>query len=128
MTGNALITAVKLVCPGRPFCCVPDTYDGLVMQDGGPKPALEELEAAWAAYVPVKTWRAAEEFMEEFTMQEKAAIALSSHPVLAALRLELSAWQSAVRADDVRVQMGLSALVSEGIITEERKQDILTVE
>lgn len=40
--------AIALACPGRPFMLNPETYAGLTMLDGGDKPTLEELEAAWA--------------------------------------------------------------------------------
>jgi hypothetical protein len=41
--------AVALAAPGRPFMCLPETYEGLRMLDGGQKPSLAEIEAAWAA-------------------------------------------------------------------------------
>lgn len=41
--------AVALACPGRPFKCDPESYEGLTMLDGESTPSLEEIEAAWAA-------------------------------------------------------------------------------
>lgn len=75
---------------------------------------------------PAKTWDNVQGFMGEFTMQEKAQIALSMEPTIAALRLELTTWLSEVRADDPRVQTGLTKLVELGILTETRKEQILT--
>lgn len=72
-----------------------------------------------------KRWPDAEHFVAEFTLEEMAGIALSAHPVIAALRFMLSTWLSAVHADDPRVMQGLDALVSAGIISEERKAEIL---
>ena len=74
----------------------------------------------------VKKWRNVEAFMGEFEMPEKAQIALSMEPTIAALRLELTTWLSEVRADDPRVQTGLDKLVELGILTETRKEQIVT--
>ncbi len=42
-----LNAAVRLACPGAAFKLDPETYAGLVMLDGTPKPTLAEIEAAW---------------------------------------------------------------------------------
>lgn len=74
-----------------------------------------------------KIWPNVQQFMAEFTMDEKAAVSMSADPIIAALRLELSTWFSEVHANDQRVVMGLDKLVELGIITPERKAEILTV-
>jgi len=74
-----------------------------------------------------KVWANVQEFMAVFTMAEKAAIALSADPTVAALRLELSTWLSEVHADDERVVLGLDKLVELGIIAQDRKDDITTI-
>lgn len=71
-----------------------------------------------------KVWPNVQAFMGEFTMQEKAQIALSMEPTIAALRLELTTWLSEVHVDDPRVVMGLSKLVELGIISDQRKIEI----
>lgn len=43
-----LAEAVALACPGASFKLDPETYAGLVMLDGTPKPSVAEIEAAWA--------------------------------------------------------------------------------
>lgn len=43
-----LAEAVALACPGASFMLNPETYDGLVMLNGTPKPTEAEIEAAWA--------------------------------------------------------------------------------
>lgn len=43
-----LAEAVALACPGACFMLNPETYDGLVMLDGTPKPTEAAIEAAWA--------------------------------------------------------------------------------
>ena len=73
-----------------------------------------------------KVWGNVQEFMAEFTMPEKAAIALSTDPTVAALRLELSTWLSEVHSNDPRVIAGLDKLVELEIITETRRTEIIT--
>ena len=67
-----------------------------------------------------KTWKDSAAFIQEFTLPELAAVSLSQDPTVAALRLLLSAWPSDVWSDDPRIQMGLAALVTNGIIDETR--------
>jgi hypothetical protein len=73
-----------------------------------------------------KIWANVQEFMAEFTMPEKAAIALSIDPTIAGLRLELSTWLSEVYSNDARVIAGLDKLVELEIITETRRIEIIT--
>lgn len=74
-----------------------------------------------------KVWPNVQEFMGDFTMPEKGAIALSMDPTIAALRLELTTWLSEVHADDPRVVAGINRVVELGIITPERKNTILSL-
>lgn len=107
--------------------------DGITFTDGLPAPTEQELAdsyaaalAAWEALQnPPKRWADTEEFIAEFTFEEMAAIELSIDPTVAALRLMLSAWRSAVHSDDPRVTTGLTALATLGIISSERKTEIL---
>lgn len=82
----------------------------------------------WKPVVEAKRWTNVQEFMGEFTMQEKAAIALSMDPTIAAMRLELTTWLSEVHADDFRVVAGINRIVELGIITPERKNTILSLQ
>lgn len=43
-----LAEAVALACPGAHFKLDPETYAGLTMLDGTPKPSEAAIEAAWA--------------------------------------------------------------------------------
>ena len=43
-----LAEAVALACPGAKFSLNPETYAGLTMLDGTPKPTVAEIETAWA--------------------------------------------------------------------------------
>ncbi len=120
---------VRLVWRDRQFV----VDDGVfVFADGLPGPTPEEIEAAraqametWQAEQPAPQWDNAQDFMAAFTMPEKAQIALSGDATIAALRLELSTWLSAVHPSDARVQAGLNRLVELGIITAERKTEII---
>jgi hypothetical protein len=118
--------AVMLVAPGRPFLLDPENYDGLTMLDDGPKPTREEIETAWANRpTPPKVWPSVESFVEEFTLEECAAIELSPDPQIAALRFKLKTWRSTVHADHPLVVAGFAALVTTGILTEPRAAAIL---
>lgn len=79
----------------------------------------------WQPASNVKIWTNVQAFMAEFTMPEKAQIALSMDPTVAALRLELTTWLSDVHSDDPRVVAGLDKLAELGILTTERKNTIL---
>lgn len=94
--------------------------------------ALPYNEALLAGYTdpflpPVKVWPDAEYFMAEFSLAETGAIALSADPTIAALRLMLSTWHSTVRADDEHVMLGLETLVAAGILTLERRAQIVAM-
>ena len=81
----------------------------------------------WRPAMEAKRWSNVQEFMTEFTMPEKGAIALSMDPTIAALRLELTTWLDAVHGNDSRVVAGIDKLVELGIITPERKNTILSL-
>jgi len=72
-----------------------------------------------------KTWMTSADFIGEFTLQELAAVQLSTNATIAALRLILAAWSKPVWSDDPRIQLGLSTMVSENLITAERSAEIL---
>lgn len=74
---------------------------------------------------PPPQWENTQSFMAAFTMQEKAAIALSTDPTIAALRLELTTWLSSVPANSPAVLTGLDKLVELQILTPQRKTEIL---
>jgi len=91
----------------------------------------DAIAAGFIYYQPPvgpKKWQNVQLFMAEFTMSEKANIALSMDPTVAALRLELTTWLSEVHSDDPRVVSGLFKLVELGIISEQRKVEIITIQ
>ena len=73
-----------------------------------------------------RIWRDGEAFLRSFTLEERGAIALSTNSTIAALRMLITARKGEVWSDNAEVQFGMAALVSAGIITEERKTEILT--
>jgi len=89
--------------------------------------AAKTVSRGWKinALPDFKIWGNVQDFMTEFSMPEKAAIALSIDPTIAALRLELSTWLSEVHANDPRVMAGLDKLVELEIITESRRTEII---
>lgn len=101
-------------------------------QEAPPKP---DPNATWdgSTWIPsppapdYKIWPNVQAFMTEFTMEEKAVVAISTDPVIAALRLELTTWMSDVYGNDPRVSMGLNRLVELGILSPPRKSEILAL-
>jgi hypothetical protein len=106
----------------------------ITFDDGLPPPTQDELDSTRAAAEaewhrqqhPPKSWPDVEAFITEFTMDEMAAISLSTNTTIAGLRLMLSAWRSAVNVDDPRVILGLNALLYDGIISAEKHNAILS--
>jgi len=106
----------------------------IVSQDEMPENGVKALEGSncsvgyfwngWSFDAP--RW-SAYEFMLRFTAQERAAIRASglSDPVIEDF-LFLATAAHEVVADDPNTIAGMSALVSAGIITEARKQEILS--
>lgn len=105
--------------------------DDHVLPDDGSKMLEVDALAAGLAWLPIeniKIWPNVQQFIAEFTMDEKAAVSMSTDPTIAALRLELSTWFSEVHANDPRVVMGLEKMVELGMITTERKTQIITLQ
>lgn len=118
--------ALAFHCPGASWSLAGNTYEGLIWHDlESPKPSLSDLENAWAALQQARRgWANVQGFMDLFTMQEKALVALSTDSIIAALRLTLSTWLGRVEIQDERVQLGLGRMVQLGIISPERKTEI----
>jgi hypothetical protein len=73
-----------------------------------------------------KIWPSSADFWATFTDTEKLAILASTIAGIILLREELRLWTGEVWSDDARVQAGLAGLVAVGILTDDRKQAILT--
>jgi len=84
-----------------------------------------ELTADELAAKARKTWMTSADFIGEFTLGELAAVQLSTNATIAALRFILAAWSKPVWSDDPRIQLGFTTMVSENLITAERKAEIL---
>lgn len=73
-----------------------------------------------------RVWNSRVEFWNEFTMQEKIAIAASMNDMVKYFFAELTIWNGEVWSTDERVVQGLTLLANEQIITEQRKLELLT--
>jgi hypothetical protein len=72
-----------------------------------------------------KVWPTVAEFWGEFSDADKLAILASDIGGIILLREELRMWRGEVWSDDERVQQGLGGLVAVGILTTERREEIL---
>lgn len=90
---------------------------------------IAQLQAALNPPAPSrpegKWWTNAVAFLSEFTATELQAIHTSPVPDITKLLLTLLAWPGEVWSADQRIALGLQALVSTGIISPERRTEIL---
>ena len=121
-TDPATFTAEEIAAAGYVAAPPAPKYDPLTEQ-------LSWIQNQWVIEpleILSKRWPDAEAFVAEFTLPEMAAIGLSTDPTIAALRFLLSSWRSQVISDDPRVQAGMDALVQTGVLTEDRRVEILS--
>jgi hypothetical protein len=96
------------------------------------EPCAYEVVAGWThdgttfhpPAPPAPRW-SAEDFIERLTMEEQLAILGSDDPMVRLFTAKLYA-AGVVVADDQRTQQGMAYLVSKGLLTEERRQAILS--
>lgn len=133
--------ALQWCRPGAKYDVAGETYAGIAWKDESQsKPTEQEVLAAWNEYVADRTaraaaaaarkvWTDAGAFWAEFTPTEKAAIVTSEVTGIKVLYAELTMWRGEVWSDDPagggRVIQGLDALIAAGILTEQRKTEIL---
>lgn len=72
-----------------------------------------------------RVWNSRVEFWNEFTMQEKIAIAASTNDMIKYFFAELTIWSGEIWSNDERVVQGMNILVAENIITQQRCNEIL---
>jgi len=115
--------------PNAEWALTANDYNTLDWRGPGDKPTLQELQIAYDEIVQIlaarKVWNSRVEFWNEFTVQEKIAIAASTNDMVKYFFAELTIWNGEVWSDDPRVQQGLDLLVAEQIITPQRRADIL---
>ena len=75
---------------------------------------------------PGKWWVNAAAFLEEFSSDELFAIHTSQVPLIVQLAMTLLAWTGEVWSSDQRITLGMQALVSTGVLTAERRNEILS--
>lgn len=100
--------------------------------DARPIPSEEAINAAWAEIeaeqvlaAARKIWATVADFYAEFTGTEKYLIQSSTVPAIVVARGDLTMWRGDVWSDNVDVLAGLDAMVEAGVITAERKIEIL---
>jgi len=92
--------------------------------DGGPIPTQAEIEAAWAAMPePGVVWSTLD-FLLRFTPQERASARASTIPEVQDF-LDLLRAAGEVRSDHPLTQQGMGLLVTAGLLTAERRDEIL---
>jgi hypothetical protein len=74
-----------------------------------------------------KVWPLPADFWAEFSSEEQAAIITSESLGIRILNQVLNLWVGEVWSDDARVIGGMNALVSVGILTLERKAEIIAL-
>jgi hypothetical protein len=89
----------------------------------------QETLQAWAQSIfdaakQPKNWPDVQSFVEEFSLQELGQIELSQVPEVAQLRFKLHTWRGGVVASHPLVIAGRTVLVTAGIITTERADQI----
>lgn len=125
-----LSRALGLVVPNAKFFLAGNSWEGLEWKDERELPneqtLIAALEAEDARLAARKVWASSADFWASFTDTEKLAILASTIAGIILLREELRLWTGAVWSDDPRVIAGLNGLVAVSILTNDRKQAILT--
>ena len=89
----------------------------------------EQLNAAvvtWRATIGQrKIWTTVADFYAEFTGTEKYLIQSSTVPAILVARGDLAMWRGDVWSDNADVLAGLDAMVTAGVLTAERRAEIL---
>ncbi len=75
---------------------------------------------------PGKWWVNAAAFLEEFSSDELFAIHTSQNALIVQLLMTLLAWTDEVWSSDQRIILGMQALVSTGVLTADRRTEILS--
>jgi hypothetical protein len=122
--------ALGLARPGAKWRLIGNSFEGLEWMDESDIPNEQALRTALEAedqrLADRKVWPSSADFWANFTDAEKLAILASTIAGIILLREELRLWTGEVWSDDSRVQAGLNGLVAVGILTNDRKQAILT--
>ena len=139
MTKQEILFALDITHPGgapiKPGAAW-ETRDDLLKYWAGEAPAPTEAELLIAfaqheaneqATAAIKHWPNVQSFMAEFLSEEIHAIANATIPEVITSRFLLSTWLGHVVSNDPRITQGLDILLHVGIITNERRQQIITV-
>lgn len=101
--------------------------DGLTSGDPIYEALLDKwTDAALAQQMATVTgWPSVQQFLDAFTDAELATIGSSDNAQVKGLLIRLNGWRDIVHADDERIQLGLGLLVQLGLLTAERKAEIM---
>lgn len=118
--------------PSGEWEIMPNDPNSLVWRGPGDPPtateileSIKQIETENINLASRKIWETVSDFWSEFSNEEKYAIEVSQDQTLIVLRADLKLWLKDVWSDDPRIVMGLTALVSAGIINETRKAEII---
>jgi hypothetical protein len=98
--------------------------------DSRPIPTQEELDNAWSEIQETlntrKIWPTVADFWKVFTNTQKYQIMTSENPTLIVARADLLAHRGEVWSDNSDLTIALDAMVTDSIITAEKKTEILS--
>ena len=87
--------------------------------------ALAQVAAEQSLAAARKIWPTVADFYAEFTGTEKYLIHSSTVPVIVVARGDLAMWRGDVWSDNADILAGLDAMVTAGVLTAERRAEIL---
>ena len=136
---GGLVRAVSMLCQqsdyfdGRfPTPKTYEEYEATPILDGCDRYTREELEQALLDFLTAKAlasarkiWTTVADFYAEFTGTEKYLIQSSTVPAILVARGDLAMWRGDVWSDNADVLAGLDAMVTAGVLTAERRAEIL---
>lgn len=117
-------TGMRILCPPPALWTCGETYASIRRLDGGAVPSDSDLQAAFASYVPPKSWQTAD-FLARFTDAEMAAVVASEDVHVRVMRFKFDAHPT-VESDNAELIAGLNYLVSIGILTADRPAALLS--
>jgi hypothetical protein len=115
--------ACQILMPAPAQWTCGDTYASIRRLDGGQVPTDAALIAAFASYVPVKSW-ATYVFLGMLTAPEETAIIASDDPIVKRMRFHFDSHPT-VESNNPELIAGLAYLVSIGILTADRPAALL---
>lgn len=101
----------------------PNTENDLYLEESD---ALSKNYTYFREIPTYKIWDNAIMFWESFNLNEQLLLANSNDPILNLMKIWLSIWKNEIWSNDPRVENALNKAEELGLITTERKNEILT--